>query len=106
MVTLTEKAVSEVKRIIAEMEGDQYLRVGVRGGGCAGFSYALNLDTETSDKDIIEEQNGIKIAIDKRSSLYLQDVSIDFHEDFMKRGFVFNNPNSRGKCGCGSSFSM
>ena len=108
IITLTERAAKEVKKIIQDMnEGDKFLRVGVKGGGCAGYQYLLNLDDTTNpEKDILDEQDGIKIIVDNRSALYLQDVTVDFHEDISKRGFVFNNPQSTGRCGCGSSFTM
>lgn len=103
---LTEKAAIEVKRIIAEMnEGEKFLKVAVRGGGCSGFQYALNLDDEHKpERELLHEQHGVKIAIDKISALYLDGVTIDFYEDVSKRGFVFDNPKPVGTCACGSHF--
>lgn len=106
MITLTETAAREVRRIISEMEDPQYLRVGVRGGGCSGFNYLLNLDPEKTDKDTEYEQHDVKIIVDSRSALYLDGVTVDFHEDISKRGFVFANPRAVGSCGCGKSFSV
>ena len=108
MITLTEKAVNEIKRIIEELNNDQkYLRVAVKGGGCAGFQYSLALDeTYNEKKDILIEQDGVNIVIDNRSQMYLSGSLVDYHDELMKKGFVFTNPNSTGKCGCGSSFSM
>jgi len=103
MINLTERAAQEVKRVMEE-QGGSFLRVGCKGGGCSGFTYVLNIDTETNEKDNLEEQHGIKIAVDRLSSLYLDDVTIDFHEDLSKRGFVFDNPRATS-CGCGQSFS-
>lgn len=106
MVTLTEKAVAEVKKKIAETE-QLYLRVGVRGGGCSGFTYNLTLDDVFNEaKDTMIEQDGVKIVVDKRSSLYLSGSQIDYHDELMKQGFVFTNPQATGRCGCGSSFSV
>jgi iron-sulfur cluster assembly protein len=85
-ITLTEKAANEVKRIIADqkIEPEMNLRVGVTGGGCSGFSYALGFD--------------------KKSALYLDGTTIDFYEGLEARGFKFDNPNAVKSCGCGSSF--
>jgi iron-sulfur cluster assembly accessory protein len=107
MIVLTTKAAEQVKGIINGNPEQKYLRVGVKGGGCSGFQYTLALD-ETYDekKDTLYEVDGLQVVVDRRSGLYLQGVSIDYHEDLMKKGFSFTNPNASGKCGCGSSFSM
>ena len=110
MVTLTEKAVEEIKRITLEqnMELDKiYLRLRILGGGCSGFQAKLDLDENADEvKDILEEVNGVKIAVDKRSAIYLEGVKVDFLEDLNKRGFLVDIPGSKGKCGCGSSFNF
>lgn len=110
VVTVTEKAVKEVKHIAQEQGLDLdkvVLRARVLGGGCSGYQTKLDLDENfTPEKDNIEEIDGIKVAVDKRSSLYLQGATIDFHDALDKRGFVVTNPNARNTCGCGSSFSM
>ena len=83
------------------------LRIKVQGGGCSGFQTKLDLDENFDDaKDIIYSVGDIKVAVDKRSALYLEGASVDFHEDLNKRGFVVNNPLAVSRCGCGSSFSM
>ncbi len=108
-VTLTELAAKEVKTIIASQELDTEkvrLRIGVKGGGCSGFSYLLDLTETQKDTDEIFEQHGIKIIIDPKSLLYLNGVTVDFKDEIMGRGFVFNNPNASSSCGCGSSFSV
>lgn len=106
-VTLTEKAAKEIKKVMEEQKlQESYLRIGVRGGGCAGFSYALAFDenfNETTDK--LSEQNGVKLVVDKKSDLYIDGTTIDFHEDINKRGFTFDNPNAVKSCGCNKSFS-
>ena len=111
IVTLTEKAASEVKRIISEQgtEGAEkiYLRLRVVGGGCSGFQNKLDLDPLVNAKlDEVSEQHGVPIVVDKRSMMYLQNVTVDFHDDLNRRGFSINNPSAKGTCGCGSSFSM
>lgn len=108
-VTLTEKAASEIKRVISEQQlpsDTTYLRIGVSGGGCSGFQYALGFDSTTdSDKDLVGEQHGIRVAVDKKSDLYLDGTTIDFYDGLERRGFTFENPNAVKSCGCGSSFS-
>ena len=108
MIELTDKAIKEIKRIIAEQDGDAklYLRVRVVGGGCSGFQTKLDLDTDKTAKDELFEIEDVNVIVDNRSLMYIADVSIDFHEDLNKRGFVVNNPSAKTVCGCGSSFSM
>ena len=109
MILLSESAAKEIKKIITEQglpDGATKLRVGVKGGGCSGFSYMLDL-TEEPKTDVDEEleSNGVKILVDMKSYLYLSGVEIDFKDEVMGRGFVFKNPNATSSCGCGSSFS-
>ena len=107
-VTLSEKAAGEVKRILSEQgvpEGT-VLRIGVQGGGCSGFSYSLNFDTATNEKDRVAEFHGVKLAVEKKFDPYLDGTVIDFYDGLEKRGFVFNNPNVVKSCGCGSSFQV
>ena len=107
-VTMSEKASREVKKIISEQnlpEGT-VLRVGVKGGGCSGFSYSLDFDANTNDKDRIAEFDGVKLAVEKKFDPYLDGTVIDFYDGLEKRGFVFNNPNVTKSCGCGSSFQV
>ena len=106
-VTITEKAAGEIKRVMTEQKLDTaILRVGVAGGGCSGFQYALGFDTQTdAAKDHVTEQHGVKVAVDKKSALYLDGTRIDFYDGLEKRGFTFDNPNAVKSCGCGSSFS-
>jgi iron-sulfur cluster assembly protein len=108
-VFLTETAAREIKTIIQqqELEADKVrLRVGVKGGGCSGFSYVLDLTETQKDSDEVFDQFGIKIIADPKSMLYLNGTTIDFRDEIMGRGFVFNNPNATTSCGCGSSFSV
>jgi iron-sulfur cluster assembly protein len=107
-ITLSEKAAQEVKRIIDEQGAPEgvVLRVGVQGGGCSGFSYSLNFDNATSERDRITEFHGVKLAVEKKFDPYLDGTVIDFYDGLEKRGFVFNNPNVVKSCGCGSSFQV
>ena len=108
IVTLTEKAAKEIGNIIAQQELDKdtvRLRLGVKGGGCSGFSYVLDLTETQKDSDEVFEQHGIKIVCDPKSLLYLNGTTVDFKDELMGRGFVFSNPNASATYGCGSSFS-
>ncbi len=108
-VIITELAAKEIQKIIKEQELDAdkvRLRVGVKGGGCSGFSYLLDLTETQKDTDESFERHGIKVICDPKSLLYLDGVTIDFKDELMQRGFVFNNPNATSSCGCGSSFSV
>ncbi|GAB5496307.1 MAG: iron-sulfur cluster insertion protein ErpA [Phycisphaera sp.] len=107
-VTITEKAANEIKTIIEQQELDKdavRLRLGVKGGGCSGFSYVLDLTETQKDTDEEFEMHGIKVICDPKSLLYLNGTTVDFKDELMGRGFVFNNPNASATCGCGSSFS-
>ncbi len=107
-IELTERAAQEVKTILEQNSlpsDNSYLRLGVKGGGCSGFSYALDLTENKNDNDEEWEVHGVKVICDPQSYVYLKGVSVDFKDEVMGRGFVFNNPNATGSCGCGSSFS-
>lgn len=107
-ITLTETAAREIKTIIQQQELDAQnvrLRVGVKGGGCSGFSYLLDLTEQHRDTDESFDEHGIKVVCDPKSYLYLNGTTIDFKDEIMGRGFVFNNPNATSSCGCGSSFT-
>ncbi len=107
-IELTETAAREIKTIIDQQELDAEnvrLRVGVKGGGCSGFSYLLDLTEQHRDTDETFEHHGVKVVCDPKSYLYLNGTKIDFKDEIMGRGFVFNNPNATSNCGCGSSFS-
>ena len=108
-ITLTETAAKQIKDIIQQqnLPADQTkLRVGVKGGGCSGFSYLLDLtEEEAGESDERMDCHGVQIVIDNRSLLYLDGTEIDFKEDVIQSGFVFKNPNATSTCGCGSSFN-
>ena len=111
MITLSDEAVKEVKRVMedASYDSNQYLRVGVAGGGCAGFDYKLSfVDKSEYAEDVYNKynQDGIIVIVDKKSELYIDGTTIDWYNDLMKQGFTFNNPNARRTCGCGESFSV
>ncbi len=106
-VMLTEKAANEVKKILQEqkLEVGTLLRVGVTGGGCSGFTYALGFDKAYDEKaDSKYNYHGVEVVVDKKSDLYLDGTTVDFFDGLEKRGFTFDNPNAVKSCGCGSSF--
>ncbi len=108
VVFLTEKAAIEVKRFISEknVPGECVLRIALQGGGCSGFEPHLGFDNKVSDEDIISEQFGIRVAIDKKFVMFMNGTTIDYHDGIDRRGFKFENPNATSSCGCGKSFSV
>lgn len=106
-IILTEKAATAVKRYIQDQKMPEAvaLRVAIVGGGCSGFSYNLHFDENFDDKtDTRCEQHGVKVVVDKKSDLFLDGTTLDFHDGLDRSGFTFDNPNAVKTCGCGSSF--
>lgn len=109
MIKVSESA---KKRIALLMEDDgfntvtDYVRVGVKSGGCSGLSYDLKFDKTLGEDDKVFEDNDIKIAVDKKSFLYLVGTTLEYSGGLNGKGFVFNNPNAQRTCGCGESFSL
>ena len=112
-ITLTEKAATEVQRIISEQQQNGgapekiYLRMRVVGGGCSGFQHKLDLDPQVNEKlDEVFEVHGLPVAVDKRSLMYLEGAVVDYHDEMHRQGFSVSNPQAKSTCGCGSSYSM
>ena len=109
MINVSETAKSKLTTLMSE-EGyaiDQdFVRVGVKSGGCSGLSYDLTFDKNTVDTDKVFEDNQVRIVVDKRSFLYLVGTTLEFSGGLNGKGFVFNNPNAQRTCGCGESFSL
>ncbi len=105
-LTLTDGAVKHLRRIMEEQKvaADHGLRVGVKGGGCSGFSYILGFDQKKENDDVYEV-NGMRVFMEKAHAIYLLGIEIDWLEGLNNRGFTFNNPNAKESCGCGTSFS-
>jgi iron-sulfur cluster assembly protein len=105
-IKLTDGAISQLKRIMVEQNIPQNygLRVGVKGGGCSGFSYVLGFD-EKKEKDDIYTIGDFNVFMEKSHAIYLLGMEIDWVEGLNNRGFQFNNPNATSTCGCGTSFS-
>ncbi|MCM5662306.1 HesB/IscA family protein [Galbibacter mesophilus] len=109
MIKVSETA----KKKIAELMSDDgfnvaqdFVRVGVRSGGCSGLSYDLKFDKSKADEDKMFEDNDVKIIVDKKSFLYLIGTTLEYSGGLNGKGFVFNNPNAQRTCGCGESFSL
>lgn len=106
-VSFTEGAVKELKRLMSEsgFDATQFLRVGVKGGGCSGMTYVLGFDQKESDDDTFEI-NGIPVIMKQAHGIYLLGINIHFEDGLNARGFTFNNPNASSTCGCGTSFAV
>ena len=106
MINLTPVAVKEVKRLLTEQaRPDAGLRMGVKGGGCSGLSYAINFDAQHAGDNVFEFE-GVRVFVDPKSLLYLEGMTLDFSNDLQGRGFKFVNPNASKTCGCGESFTV
>ncbi len=106
MITITQNAAAEVKRLFIKQNNPQMgLRVGVQGGGCSGLSYKLGFE-QARPGDKIQELDGVKVLVDPKSDLYLEDTTLDFVDGLEGRGFKFLNPQAKKTCGCGESFSV
>ena len=109
MIKVTPNAQEKVSQLMRE-EGfnptQDFVRVGVKSGGCSGLSYDLSFDDSKSDQDHLFEDNQVKILVDKKSLLYLLGTTLEYSGGLNGKGFVFNNPNAERTCGCGESFSF
>ena len=109
MIQVSESASKRIVTMMSE-EGfnatQDYVRVGVKSGGCSGLSYELKFDKEIGENDKVFEDNNVKIAVEKKSFLYLAGTILEFSGGLNGKGFVFNNPNAQRTCGCGESFSL
>jgi|TARA_B110001450_G_scaffold119624_1_gene112762 iron-sulfur cluster assembly protein len=109
MIKVSETAKSKVLQLMQEDGFDpskDYVRVGVKSGGCSGLSYDLKFDKSQIDGDKLFEDNGVKIVVDTKSFLYLIGTTLEYSGGLNGAGFVFNNPNANRTCGCGESFSL
>lgn len=107
-IIITEKAAKEVKRIKEENEipAGYGLRVGVKGGGCSGFTYTLGFDAAPAEADTVIEVNDVQLFVDGKSLFYLSGTELDYSDGLNGKGFMFNNPNAAKTCGCGDSFGV
>lgn len=107
-INISDRAALEIKRAMAENDipAEFGLRMGVKGGGCSGFTYVLGFDKEPRELDKTLDSNGVKVYIDERSIPYLTGVTLDYEDSLSGKGFTFANPNASRTCGCGHSFGM
>ena len=109
MIKVSDTAKKKVIELMTDDGYDaanDYVRVGVKSGGCSGLSYDLKFDKEQQEEDKVFEDNGVKIIVDKKSFLYLIGTTLEYSGGLNGAGFVFNNPNANRTCGCGESFSL
>jgi len=109
MITLSEAAAKEIKSIIKDqgLAETVALRVGVKGGGCSGFSYVIQYeDTEPKERDTVYDAGGVRFYVDKKSFVYLAGTVLDYEQTLMFQGFKIKNPNEASSCGCGHSFTV
>ncbi|MEP2059508.1 HesB/IscA family protein [Maribacter litoralis] len=109
MIQVSETAKQKVITLMTEEGFDaskDFVRVGVKSGGCSGLSYELNFDNKKDDADKVFEDNNVRIIVDKKSFLYLVGTVLEYSGGLNGKGFVFNNPNAQRTCGCGESFSL
>ncbi len=109
MIQVSETAKQKVINLMTEEGFDaakDYVRVGVKSGGCSGLSYELNFDSKIDEADKVFEDNNVRIIVDKKSFLYLVGTVLEYSGGLNGKGFVFNNPNAQRTCGCGESFSL
>ncbi len=104
---LTPEAVQRVKDLIQQNSKQGHgLRIGVVSGGCSGLSYKMDFEEKPGEKDRIVECDGVKIFVDPKAYLYLQNVVVGFHSDLVSSNFTFTNPDAKATCGCGTSFAV
>ncbi|HEX5033318.1 MAG TPA: iron-sulfur cluster assembly accessory protein [bacterium] len=107
MIQLTDRAIEQAKQIASNNQKANFgLRIGITGGGCSGLSYKMDFEEKPGENDRVFEMNGLKIFVDPKAYLYLNNMTIDYHSDMMSSGFTFTNPNAKSTCGCGTSFSV
>jgi len=108
MITVTETAAAQIVKLIAKQRAEATgLRVGVKAGGCSGFEYVFEWEPAPRDTDLVfDGPNGVHVWIDPRSHRLLDGTTLDYDTSLMSRGFVFQNPNAKSTCGCGTSFTV
>lgn len=105
-VTITDRALTQVRRLLAkDGRPEAFLRLGVKGGGCSGFEYVMRIDTQSKAIDLVFEAEGVRVACDAKSAVYLRGSNFDFTGNLIGGGFKFDNPNAQRSCGCGTSFT-
>ena len=106
-IDITPSAIEQVKFLIQKKNNDGLaLRIGVKGGGCSGLSYVMNLEETPTDRDLVYEVDGVRIFVDKKSARFLDGIQLDYSiKDLLEGGWKWSNPNAARSCGCGTSFT-
>ena len=105
MIEVTPKAVQKIREAFQKEGVEGALRLGVLGGGCSGLSYQFRFDTKQRPTDNVFEFDGVRVVVDPKSLLYLKGMTLDWKDSLIQSGFVFENPNAKKSCGCGTSFT-
>ena len=106
-ITVTEAAAARIRNLLSQDgKGAIGIRVGVRNAGCSGMTYTLEFASEKNADDTVVEHQGVTVVIDPSAVIYLVGAEMDYEESKLRSGFVFNNPNEKGRCGCGESFHV
>ena len=106
-IIISDRAAREIKKVMQENNIPETagLRMGVKGGGCSGFSYMLGFDESSHETDKVIDSNGVRVFVDEKSLPYLAGITLDYQDGLSGKGFTFDNPNATRTCGCGHSFS-
>lgn len=105
-VSLTDAAKDRVRELVQNNTAASWLRLGVRGGGCSGFSYVMEFVGEPQEKDKVFEFDDVKVCVDRKSYLFLNGIELDWESDLVRQQFIFNNPHAKRSCSCGESFAV
>lgn len=106
-ITISDRAAEQIKALIASRDKETYgIKVGIRTRGCSGLSYTIEYADKAEKFDEVVEDKGVRVLIDPKAVMFLIGTEMDFQEEKFKSGFIFNNPNEKGRCGCGESFSV
>jgi iron-sulfur cluster assembly protein len=105
-ITVTESAAKRVRNFLEQRGKGFGLRLGVRTSGCSGMAYVLEFVDEIEESDLVFEDHGVKVVVDRKSLVYLDGTELDFAKEGLNEGFKFNNPNVKDACGCGESFNV
>lgn len=105
-ITLTEVAAERVQNFLANRGKGVGVRIAITTAGCSGMAYVVEFVDELDDNDLVFEDHGVKLIVDKKSIVYLDGTELDYTKEGLNEGFTFNNPNAKGECGCGESFTV
>jgi iron-sulfur cluster assembly protein len=105
-ITMTDAAAERVRDFLQKRGKGIGLRLGVRTSGCSGMAYVLEFVDDIDDSDVVFEDHGVKVIVDKKSLVYIDGTELDFAREGLNQGFKFNNPNVKDECGCGESFNV